>query len=119
MAPKYVIGGKFSVKSDVFSLGVLLLEIVSGKKNQNFQSSDGHHHSLLGHAWLQWKENKTNELMDECLNDTSIETKVKRCIHVGLLCIKKLAEDRPVMSSVFFMLGTDDAVVPEPKEHGF
>lgn len=48
MSPKYAVDGKFSVKSDVFSLGVLLLEIVSGKKNRTFQHSD-HHHSLLGH----------------------------------------------------------------------
>lgn len=33
MAPEYAIDGNFSVKSDVFSFGILLLEIVSGKKN--------------------------------------------------------------------------------------
>jgi hypothetical protein len=37
------------VKSDVFSLGVLMLEIVSGMKNRNFAHSD-HHHNLLGHV---------------------------------------------------------------------
>jgi hypothetical protein len=34
MAPKYVIHGLFSIKLDVFSFGVLLLEIISGKKNR-------------------------------------------------------------------------------------
>ena len=33
MAPEYAMRGQFSVKSDVFSFGVLILEIVSGKKN--------------------------------------------------------------------------------------
>ncbi|CAL9758682.1 unnamed protein product, partial [Musa acuminata subsp. burmannicoides] len=33
MSPEYVMDGIFSVKSDVFSFGVLVLEIVSGKKN--------------------------------------------------------------------------------------
>ncbi|XP_060198017.1 cysteine-rich receptor-like protein kinase 15, partial [Lycium barbarum] len=33
MAPEYALYGLFSVKSDVFSFGLLLLEIVSGKKN--------------------------------------------------------------------------------------
>ena len=37
------------MKSDVFSLGVLMLEIVSGMKNRNFAHSD-HHHNLLGHV---------------------------------------------------------------------
>ncbi|KAF8018357.1 hypothetical protein BT93_H3291 [Corymbia citriodora subsp. variegata] len=48
MSPEYVFDGKFSVKSDVFSLGVLLLEIVSSKRNRGFQHPD-HHHNLLGH----------------------------------------------------------------------
>ncbi|KAK6132744.1 hypothetical protein DH2020_033549 [Rehmannia glutinosa] len=118
MAPEYAIDGKFSVKSDVFSMGVVLLEIVSGKKNRGFDHCD-HSHTLLGHAWLLWKENKTLELMDECFNDTFIESQVKRCIQVGLLCVQKFAEDRPDMSSVIFMLGTDGAILPEPKEPGF
>ncbi|KAL8510390.1 hypothetical protein ACS0TY_017272 [Phlomoides rotata] len=119
MAPEYAIAGKFSVKSDIFSMGVVLLEIVSGKKNRGFERSDDHFHSLLGHAWLLWKSNKTLDLMDECLKDTFVESEVKRCIHVGLLCVQNFAEDRPVMSSVLFMLGNDGAILPKPKEPGF
>lgn len=40
IAPEYAFKGLFSVKSDVFSFGVLLLEIVSGKKNTGFHDSD-------------------------------------------------------------------------------
>ncbi|GFP89945.1 g-type lectin s-receptor-like serine/threonine-protein kinase at4g27290 [Phtheirospermum japonicum] len=116
--PEYAIDGKYSVKSDIFSLGVVLLEIVSGKKNRAFDHCDNYY-SLLGHAWLLWKENRILELMDECLNDTFIESEVKRCIQVGLLCVQKFAEDRPVMSSVIFMLGTDGAILPKPKEPVF
>ncbi|KAL0308039.1 UNVERIFIED_CONTAM: G-type lectin S-receptor-like serine/threonine-protein kinase [Sesamum calycinum] len=118
MAPEYAIHGKFSVKSDVFSMGVLLLEIVSGKRNRGFNYSN-HHHSLLGHAWLLWQENKDLELMDECLNETFVESQVKRCIQVGLLCVQRFPEDRPVMSSVPFMLGSEGVVLPQPKEPGF
>ncbi|KAH6764015.1 hypothetical protein C2S51_015264 [Perilla frutescens var. frutescens] len=118
MAPEYAIDGKFSVKSDIFSFGVMILEIVSGKKNRGFYHHD-HHHSLLGHAWLLWKENKVLELMDECLEGTFVESQVKRCIQVGLLCIQKLVEDRPTMPSVVFMLGCEGAALLEPKEPGF
>ncbi|XP_057790574.1 G-type lectin S-receptor-like serine/threonine-protein kinase At4g27290 isoform X1 [Salvia miltiorrhiza] len=118
MAPEYAIDGNFSVKSDIFSLGVVLLEIISGQKNRGYGDAD-HYLNLLGHAWLLWKENQILQLMDECLNDTFVESQVKRCMQVGLLCVQKFAEDRPNMSSVVSMLGTDGAVLPEPKEPAF
>ncbi|XP_057474300.1 G-type lectin S-receptor-like serine/threonine-protein kinase SD1-1 [Actinidia eriantha] len=118
MSPEYAIDGKFSVKSDVFSLGVLLLEIVSGQRNRGFHHPD-HHHSLLGHAWLLWNEGRSIELMDTCLKDSCIESQVRRCIQVGLLCVQKLPDDRPTMSSVVFMLGNEGAVLPQPKQPGF
>ena len=49
MFPEYAIDEKFSVKSDVFSLGVLILEVLSGQKNRGFSHPD-HHHNLLGHV---------------------------------------------------------------------
>ncbi|XP_042060577.1 G-type lectin S-receptor-like serine/threonine-protein kinase At4g27290 isoform X2 [Salvia splendens] len=118
MAPEYAIDGKLSMKSDIFSLGVVVLEIISGKKNRGYEHTD-HYLNLLGHAWLLWKENKIIELMDECLKNTFVETQVKRCMQVGLLCVQKFADDRPTMPSVFSMLASDGAVLPEPKQPGF
>lgn len=48
MSPEYALDGVFSIKSDVFSFGVLLLEIVSGKKNTSFYHSNSL--NLLGHV---------------------------------------------------------------------
>ncbi|CAL5390629.1 unnamed protein product [Camellia sinensis] len=47
IASEYVVDGLFSVKSDGFSFGVLVLEIVSGKRNRGFYHPD-HHINLLG-----------------------------------------------------------------------
>lgn len=47
MSPEYAFKGTYSVKSDVFSLGVLLLELVSGRRNRILDSSD-QDQSLLG-----------------------------------------------------------------------
>lgn len=52
MSPEYAAEGLFSVKSDVFSFGVLVLEIVSGKKNWRFSHPD-HDHNLLGHVRVE------------------------------------------------------------------
>ena len=49
MAPEYAIDGKYSVKSDIFGLGVVLLEIISGKKNRGYEDSN-HNLNLLGHV---------------------------------------------------------------------
>ncbi|XP_042063454.1 G-type lectin S-receptor-like serine/threonine-protein kinase At4g27290 isoform X1 [Salvia splendens] len=117
MAPEYAFHGKFSVKSDVYSLGVVLLEIISGKKNNGFRHND--HLSLLGHAWMLWKEKRIMEVMDHCLKETCDESQVKRCIHVGLLCVQKLAEDRPITPSVALMLATEGMILPDPEEPGF
>lgn len=49
MSPEYAIDGVFSIKSDVFSFGVLVLEIVSGRRNRGFSHPD-HNLNLLGHV---------------------------------------------------------------------
>ncbi|XP_059664031.1 G-type lectin S-receptor-like serine/threonine-protein kinase SD1-1 [Cornus florida] len=118
MSLEYAIDGKFSVKSDVFSLGMLLLEMVSDKRNGKFHHPD-HYHSLLGHAWLLWNEHKALELMDPCLENSYIESQVLRCIQVALLYVQKLSKDRPIMSSVVFMLSNEGVTFPHPKEPGF
>ncbi|GMN64563.1 hypothetical protein TIFTF001_033631 [Ficus carica] len=118
ISPEYAVDGKFSVKSDVFSFGVVLLEILSGKKNRSFDHPD-HRHNLLGHAWLLWNEDKALELMDSCLKGSCVESQVLRCIQVGLLCVQMFPNDRPTMSSVVFMLENEEAILPQPKQPGF
>ncbi|XP_017191316.1 G-type lectin S-receptor-like serine/threonine-protein kinase SD1-1 isoform X10 [Malus sylvestris] len=117
MAPEYAIDGQFSVKSDVFSFGILLMELVSGKRSRGFYDPDDNL-NLIGYAWRLWKTGRYLELIDESLRDSLTLSEVVRCIHVGLLCVQQLPEDRPTMSSVILMLGNDSRL-PEPKQPGF
>ncbi|KAF8414035.1 hypothetical protein HHK36_002034 [Tetracentron sinense] len=118
MSPEYAIDGHFSIKSDVFSFGVLVLEIVTGQKNRGFYHPN-HQLNLLGHAWRLWNEDKALELIDESMSDSFLATEVLRCIHVALLCVQQRVDDRPTMSTVVLMLGSESAMVPTPQQPGF
>ncbi|KAG8078164.1 hypothetical protein GUJ93_ZPchr0007g5984 [Zizania palustris] len=119
MSPEYAMDGVFSVKSDVFSFGVLLLEIISGRRNRGVYSYSNHL-NLLGHAWSLWNDGKGLELADETMNGSFNSDEVLKCIKVGLLCVQENPDDRPLMSQVLLLLAaTDAATLPTPKQPGF
>ncbi|KAK2434614.1 G-type lectin S-receptor serine/threonine-protein kinase [Trifolium repens] len=117
MAPEYAVDGKFSIKSDVFSFGVLLLEIICGNKNRALCHGN-ETLNLVGYAWTLWKEGKSLELIELRIKESCDVSEVLRCIHVSLLCVQQYPEDRPTMSSIVLMLGSEMELV-EPKEPGF
>ncbi|KAK7391010.1 hypothetical protein VNO78_19288 [Psophocarpus tetragonolobus] len=117
MAPEYIRQGQFSVKSDVFSFGVLVLEIVSGQKNSGFQRGE-HVEDLISFAWKNWREGTASNLIDTTLN-TGSRNEMMRCIHIGLLCVQGNLNDRPTMASVALMLNSYSHTLPVPSEPAF
>ncbi|XP_045814807.1 G-type lectin S-receptor-like serine/threonine-protein kinase At4g27290 isoform X2 [Trifolium pratense] len=118
MSPEYAVNGLLSLKSDVFSFGVIVLEILSGMRNNHFKNQD-HPHNLLGQAWMLWKEGRALEFIDANMDLTSIPYEILRCLQVGLLCVQKFPGDRPDMSSVVFMLGNESIALAQPNKPGF
>ncbi|KAK4577413.1 hypothetical protein RGQ29_027778 [Quercus rubra] len=118
MSPEYALDGFFSVKSDAFSFGVVVLEVISGKKNTGFHQSE-HALSLLGYTWKLWKEGKALDLMDQTIRETCNADEFLRCVNVGLLCVQEDPSDRPTMSNVVFMLGSETATLPTPKQPAY
>lgn len=118
MAPEYALEGLISMKSDVFSFGVLLLEIITGRKNSGFYP-DNPSINLVGHVWDLWKEGRALELVDPALNNVvDSEDEILTSIQVGLLCVQERADDRPVMSAVLFML-SNNVEIPSPSQPAF
>ncbi|RLN39842.1 Cysteine-rich receptor-like protein kinase 10 [Panicum miliaceum] len=119
MAPEYASEGIFSIKSDVFSFGVLVLEILSGKRNSGSQQCGGFI-NLIGYAWQLWAEERWTELVDASLFPKSHSADMMRCINIALLCVQENADDRPTMADVVSMLSSETTtILAEPKRPAY
>ncbi|KAD3641952.1 hypothetical protein E3N88_31176 [Mikania micrantha] len=119
MAPEYVLHGQFSIKSDVFSFGVLILEMITGQKNQCFQNGESSDY-LLGFSWECWQNGTTTNIIDPTLKTRSGSlSDIIRSIQIGLLCVQENANDRPTMSSVVLMLDSQSLSLPMPSKPAF
>ncbi|XP_073356547.1 cysteine-rich receptor-like protein kinase 10 isoform X2 [Aegilops tauschii subsp. strangulata] len=108
----------FSTKSDVFSFGVLILEIISGKRNSCFDQQ-GSFFNLLGDTWKSWKEKRCLELLDASLALDISSSDIMRCVSIALSCVQENADDQPTMSDVVSMLSTENMTLPEPNNRAY
>ncbi|XP_042044559.1 cysteine-rich receptor-like protein kinase 10 [Salvia splendens] len=120
MAPEYAMQGKYSFKSDVFSFGVLVLEIVSGQRNGCVQKGKMNVEELLtlvSKTWKNWQEGRALNMIDPVLTSSSCSVlDMVRCIHIGLLCVQEDPANRPSMASVALMLSSSTMTLPLPDE---
>ncbi|XP_059287268.1 probable leucine-rich repeat receptor-like protein kinase At5g05160 isoform X2 [Lycium ferocissimum] len=117
--PEYAKQGIYSTKSDVFSFGVLLLQIISGKKNTCLHGPD-ESLNLLEYAFEMWRDGKGMEFMDVSLDDTTSSCKLLKCMQIALLCVQENPLDRPTMLEVSSMLkNIENLVMNSPKRPAF
>ncbi|KAL6843685.1 hypothetical protein ACP4OV_026256 [Aristida adscensionis] len=103
LAPEYAIRGQVTKKSDIYSFGVLLLEIVSGRCNTNTRlpSED---QFLLERTWVLYEEGRLDQIIDIDIGDDLDVEEACRFLKIGLLCTQDAMARRPNMTNVVRML---------------
>ncbi|KAJ0728340.1 putative protein kinase RLK-Pelle-DLSV family [Helianthus annuus] len=113
MAPEYATKGHLSEKVDTYSFGIVILEVISGRRctDENFSGPETSH--LLEHAWQLYERGMHIELIDQ---ELSIEEQhianVMKTIEIALMCTQSPASLRPTMSEVLLMLSSGISVRP-------
>eukprot|EP01018_Ginkgo_biloba_P041198 Gb_00029 [translate_table: standard] len=118
MAPEYAMRGQLSVKADVYSFGVLLLEIVSGRKNTD-SNLPLEAQNLLEWTWRLYKRGQILDVIDEELVRSCPQEQALRCIHVGLLCVQADPALRPPFSNVILMISSNSVTLGDPSKPAF
>lgn len=113
MSPEYAMRGHYSTKLDVFSFGVLVLEIVTGRRN-NYALNTLYSQDLFYLVWKHWVEGTIAEIADTSLGRHYPMAEVLKCINIGLLCVQQNPTDRPSMSAIVAMLGSDTVSLDAP-----
>nr|POE70757.1 isoform 2 of probable lrr receptor-like serine/threonine-protein kinase [Quercus suber] len=103
MAPEYALRGYLTDKADVFSFGVVALEIVAGKNNMKYQPNENFV-CLLDKAIVLQQKGNLMELVDPKLGSEFSKEEVLRMIKVALLCTNPSPAPRPTMTAVVSML---------------
>ncbi|XP_039041185.1 probable LRR receptor-like serine/threonine-protein kinase At1g56140 isoform X2 [Hibiscus syriacus] len=105
LAPEYAMRGHLSEKVDVFSFGVVALEIMSGRPNSDKRLEDDRVY-LLEWVWTLNENNQLLSLLDPQVTEFD-ENEALRVIGVALLCTQASPSMRPPMSRVVSMLAGD------------
>ncbi|KAH9289546.1 hypothetical protein KI387_033663 [Taxus chinensis] len=113
--PEYLTLRKLTKKADIYSFGILLLNIVSGKKS--IEQIDEGLHSMEELAWKLQKEDRLNELIDPRLvncNGFNL-SEILRTMMIALWCIQRESKVRPSASQVLRMLSSEEEEeIPTP-----
>ncbi|VFQ64353.1 unnamed protein product [Cuscuta campestris] len=103
MAPEYAMRGYLTDKADVYSFGIVALEIVSGKSNTNYRPKEEFVY-LLDWAYVLEEQGNLLELVDQSLGSNYSKKEAMRMLRLALLCANPSPSLRPSMSSVVKML---------------
>ncbi|KAF3320606.1 cysteine-rich receptor-like protein kinase 10 isoform X2 [Carex littledalei] len=118
IAPECLMSGSVSAKSDIFSYGIIVLEILTGRSITDFHGS-GSAPNLISFVWKKWSNGRAVRVIDRRLGDTYPINEVLRCMHIALLCVQTDPSKRPDVASVVLMLSSYSMDLPRPSNPAF
>lgn len=118
LSPEYAMRGHLTEKADVFSFGVVALELVSGRRNTETSLPQKMVY-LLEWTWHLYEQGRPLDLMDPEIESTRSNEEVLRVIEVALLCTQAVPTMRPPMSRVVAMLTGDVEEIPVASRPGY
>ncbi|KAM3299083.1 hypothetical protein ACQJBY_040523 [Aegilops geniculata] len=113
MAPEFLHGGTITPKSDIFSLGVIIMEVVTGHRDYPIVVTKASSDDFIELTLTKWRN-----VLQRSLGHRSLETdseQIKRCMHVGLICVNPDRTKRPQITEVINMLEEVESTPSIPK----
>lgn len=138
MAPEYIVRGKLTEKADVYSFGVLVMEVITGKRNNAFSQNSHsilqkvspctsssiniqnypHFSRILNQVWNLNGSGNMTEAVDPSIKGKFPQEGATRLLQIGLICVQANAELRPSMSMVVALL-IGEGEIPRPTQPPF
>ncbi|KAL2320907.1 hypothetical protein Fmac_029876 [Flemingia macrophylla] len=109
VAPEYALYGQLTERSDVFSYGVVLLELLSGKKALQ-TDHDGQPSALTDFAWSLVRNGSALDVVEDSMPEPGPPQVLEKYVLVAVLCSHPQLYARPTMDQVVKMLETDESV---------
>ncbi|KAL6909640.1 hypothetical protein ACP4OV_001299 [Aristida adscensionis] len=116
LAPEYLQSGKATEQTDVFSYGVVVLEVCCGRRPIDKDDGGGKNVNLVDWVWRLHGEDRLIEAADARLGGEFDREEMLRLLLVGLSCANPNCEERPAMRRVVQILNREAEPVPVPRK---
>ncbi|KAI5060903.1 hypothetical protein GOP47_0023408 [Adiantum capillus-veneris] len=117
VAPEVVYTGRFTDRADVYSFGVLALEMAYGRPAMIQSSLQQEEARIVDYAWMLHQRDQLMEALDPCMSvqdSAQKEQQWRPVLHVALMCCNPLPESRPTMMQVYQALKGDTVLLSQP-----